>query len=105
VNPLQFVLENIVGNNMIVARFRLASFGEDAPGMVALRVLRDVLPPQTALVVIIEVRADDEYYDLSENCDETLTTHIGTPLMSDTYALETSSSEKVKIYHALGSCA
>jgi hypothetical protein len=104
VNPLQFVLENILGNNTLVVRYRTASFGVEAAGINALRPLRQVLPPQTTLLVIIEITADDEYYDLDSEVTETVTTHDATPALSETYVMSTSMQETVRVYSALGTC-
>jgi len=65
VNPLDFVLDNIMKNNLFVMRVRTGSFDEDAPGLRVFRLLRDVIPPHTTYVVFVELVPAQETVDLS----------------------------------------
>jgi hypothetical protein len=63
-NTLQFVLDNVLKSNLFIIRMRKASFGNDAPGLEMIRLLRDVIPPHTAYIVFIETSVDEEVIDL-----------------------------------------
>jgi hypothetical protein len=63
-NALEFVLDNILKSNLFIVRMRRASFGDDAPGLEMIRLLRDVIPPHTAYIVFIEISVDEEVVDL-----------------------------------------
>jgi hypothetical protein len=66
VNPLEFVMENLLRNNLFVINVRQASFHKGAPGVKLFRLLRDVIPPHTTYLVFIELTPDDEVVDLSQ---------------------------------------
>ena len=55
VNPLEFMVENLLGNNLFVIRVRQASFTAGAPGVEMFRLLRRVIPPHTTYIVFIEL--------------------------------------------------
>jgi hypothetical protein len=63
-NTLEFLLDNILKSNLFIVRMRKASFGNDAPGLEMIRLLRDVIPPHTAYIVFIETSVDEEVIDL-----------------------------------------
>jgi hypothetical protein len=61
VNPLQFVVDNLVGNNLIVINIGHAELiTEDMPGFSYLRFLRSVLPPHTTFIVRINTATLEE---------------------------------------------
>lgn len=65
INPLQFVMENLLRNNLFVIRARVASFAEDAPGIGVFKHLRDIIPPHTTYIVFVEQTVPVETIDLS----------------------------------------
>jgi hypothetical protein len=64
VNTLEFLLDNVLKSNLFIIRVRQASFGDDAPGLPFIRLLRDVVPPHTAYIVFVELSAGEEVIDL-----------------------------------------
>lgn len=64
VNPAQFILENLMRNNLFILRLRTGSFGDDALGVGVLRFLRRVLPPHVAYVAFVEINNPLETVDL-----------------------------------------
>jgi hypothetical protein len=70
-NPLRFILENILRNNLFIIKVRLASFAVGAPGVQLFRLLRDVIPPHTTYIIFIEISIGEEAVDLgSEGGDD-----------------------------------
>jgi hypothetical protein len=65
INPLQFVMENLLRNNLFVIRARAASFNEDAPGINVFKYLRSIIPPHTTYIVFVEQTVSMETVDLS----------------------------------------
>ena len=55
VNPLEFLLRNVLRNNALVAHLNVASFGEDALGTNYPKIFRLVTPSQNALLIISQV--------------------------------------------------
>ena len=70
VNPMQFVLGNLMKNNLFVIRVKLASFDANAPGVSLFRLLRTVIAPHTTYLVFIELQPPLETVDLSQPGDE-----------------------------------
>lgn len=66
VNPMQFILENVMRNNLYVIRVNQASFFPDAPGVYFFKLLRLVTPPHTTFVVFVELDVPDDVFDLSQ---------------------------------------
>lgn len=70
INPLKFILDNLLRNNMFVIKVRSSSFDENAPGLSFFRLLRNVVPPHTTFVVFIELVPPTDVIDLSATGDE-----------------------------------
>jgi len=70
INPLEFVIGNIMRNNLFIIKIRQASFESLAPGVAAFHLLREVIPPHTTYIVFIELTPTEEDIDLSKPGDE-----------------------------------
>lgn len=55
INPLRFIVENVLRNNVFVVRINVAALGQNRLGLYNVRHLRQVLPPQTAMIVVFEL--------------------------------------------------
>jgi len=64
INPLQFVFENFLKNNLFVLLARQAAFASGAPGISLFRCLRDSIPPHISYLVFVEVEVPLEIVDL-----------------------------------------
>lgn len=60
INPLRFLIENVLRNNVIVVRIYMPALGANRLGMYNMRQLRQLIPPQTAMLVVFEVVADSD---------------------------------------------
>jgi hypothetical protein len=58
INPLEFVVDELIGANTIVVRFNRVP---NSSLMTALSLLRNTLPAYCALVVLINITATDDY--------------------------------------------
>lgn len=65
INPMQFIIENLMRNNLFLIHVRLASFGAGAPGIEMFGLLRDVLPPHITYAALVELTPGAEAVDLS----------------------------------------
>lgn len=70
INPLEFVIENILKNNLTIVKVRANAIGDDAPGLGLFKYLRDVIMPHTTYIVFVEISADTDTIDLSQVGDE-----------------------------------
>jgi hypothetical protein len=69
INPLEFVLDNIMRNNLVLVKVRTGAILDDAPGLGLIRHMRDVVPPQTTFIVYVEVVPDADIMDLGQPGD------------------------------------
>lgn len=60
INPLRFLVENVLRNNVFVVRISVSALGLNQLGLYNIRHLRQLLPPQTAMIVIFELTADKD---------------------------------------------
>jgi len=70
INPLEFLLENLLKNNLFLMRVKQSSFDPDAPGAQLFRCLRVTIPPHTSYIVLLEFTVPSETVDLSQPGDE-----------------------------------
>lgn len=76
INPLKFLVENILRNNAYVIRIKIAGMGPDAVGLYNVRHLRRTLPPHTALILIYEFEAAPDTVS-ADTVDEAVGTFHG----------------------------
>jgi hypothetical protein len=69
INPLEFVLENIMRNHLVLIKVRVSAVDPDAPGLRSFRYLRNVVPPHTTYIVFVELSPTADTIDLSQAGD------------------------------------
>jgi hypothetical protein len=67
INPLRFLIENILRNNVFVVRITVPALGQNRLGLYNIRHLRRVLPPQTAMLVVFELGVKVDKIDAEKN--------------------------------------
>lgn len=77
INPLRFVVENVLRNNVFVVRLNVAALGQSRLGLYNIRHLRQVLPPQTAMIVVFELTLKSDTISAEESVDETVDFFVG----------------------------
>jgi hypothetical protein len=83
INPLRFLIENILRNNVFVVRIIVSALGQNTLGLYNIRHLRALIPPQTAMIVVFELATDvDKIYP--DNIVENVTRFKGATPISDT---------------------
>lgn len=55
INPLRFLIENVLRNNVFVVRITTSALGQNRLGLYNIRHLRQLLPPQTAAMVLFDL--------------------------------------------------
>lgn len=60
INPLKFLVENVLREHAFVVKVKFNQFGPDAAGVGSIRYLHDLIPPHTMMVVIVELAADTD---------------------------------------------
>ena len=92
INPLEFILSNLMRNNLFVIRVRYQDFADNVPGLGAFQFLRDIIPPHTTYIVFVDLTTT-EMIDLGQaggqdeaGAEEDVTTFLGaTPFAEDLY--------------------
>jgi hypothetical protein len=69
VNPLKFLLDNILRNNALIVLLRPSEFGPNALPVQSLSALRRILPPQRTVIIVVQAEAieDSEIESGSDN--------------------------------------
>lgn len=57
INPLRFIVENTLRNNVFVVKLIVSALGRNRLGLYNIRHLRQLLPPGTAMVVVFDLEA------------------------------------------------
>jgi len=55
INPLGFVVGEVMRNNLFVVSVNRSAFHPDAPGLEYVRMLREVVPPRSTFIVFVEI--------------------------------------------------
>lgn len=71
INPLEFLCGNLFRAHLTVAVLRPGQFGPDALGLSSLRLLRKLIPPQTALIVLATLAIGGDTITMEGPGDET----------------------------------
>jgi hypothetical protein len=110
VNPLQFLCANYFRYHAIVAKVRVDLLGKNALGMWSAAVLKRIMPPEKALILLMELAHSDEPIimegpgtDTSPGYEEQVS---GFPCMtaSDTIDGSVMITERVRIFQIKGKC-
>jgi len=84
INPLQFLIQNVLRNNVTVIRLRVSDLGDTALGLHTARFFKKITPPHTAMLLVIEVDAEEEEIDPATYTEESIGTFQGmTPVSED----------------------
>jgi len=84
INPLRFLVENVLRNNVFVVRIMVPALGKNRLGLYNIRHLRQLLPPQTAMIVIFELAPERVTVNGPDNVREILNTFTGMERQKDT---------------------
>jgi hypothetical protein len=70
INPLQFLVSNLLRANICIINLKPGMLGPDAVGLPALSAIRKVLPPHVAVIVIIDLEATPEEITMDDSGDD-----------------------------------
>jgi hypothetical protein len=105
VNPMQFMIENLLKNNLFIIKVKQASFSKNAPGINLFRLLRDVIPPHTTYIVYVEISDLEDIMDLENPGDdeeagveEEVSNFFGTSVLDEAYELSESPGGDIATY-------
>ena len=84
INPLQFLVENVLRNNVFVVRILVPALGQNSIGLYNIRHLRQLLPPQTGMIVVFELSAGADTVNAENSITEVITRFTGLQPQKDT---------------------
>ena len=84
INPMRFLIENVLRNNVFVVRIDVRALGQNRLGLYNIRHLRQVLPPHTAMIVLFELGAQPDKILAEELITEANTNFTGIEPVLDT---------------------
>lgn len=84
INPLRFLIENVLRNNVFVIRISVPALGQNRLGLYNIRHLRQVMPPQTAMIVVFELAAKTDKINAEKSLKEELRCFKGIEPLLDT---------------------
>lgn len=70
INPLEFLAQNVLRNNIFVVQWRPASFGPNSLGIDRARSLRRIIPPHTGMIFVVELAVTGDVVTMEGAGDE-----------------------------------
>ena len=110
INPLSFLVSNLLKFNTFVVRVRASLLGKDALGLWTAAYLKKIIPPHTAMIVVVELEYVDEPIKMEGPGDSTQpgyeeeVSFFPCMVASDTIDPDTSVAERVRIFQIKGKC-
>lgn len=83
INPLRFLVENVLRNNVFVIRINTAALGQNRLGLYNVRHLRQLLPPQTAAIILFELEPTFDKIQAPKLMKEAVTRFTGAEPIAD----------------------
>lgn len=83
INPLQFIAANILRNNVFLVRIKSPSLGQHRLGLYNIRHLRQLLPPQSAMIVLYEIGGIRDAVSGADNVTTSASTFTGAEPLAD----------------------
>lgn len=84
INPLRFLIENVLRNNVFVIRIDVSALGQNRLGLYNIRHLRQITPPQTAMIVVFELGVKPDKINAEKMLWEEVDSFIGMEPRADT---------------------
>jgi len=83
INPLRFLVENVLRNNVFVVRITVAALGQNQLGLYNIRHLKQLLPPQTAMIVIFDLEAAPDTVPSAQRITDAVDFFVGAEPVED----------------------
>jgi hypothetical protein len=55
INPMEYVVDNVIGNNVYIIKLNMSGFSLDAPGLHYISLLREVMAPQKCFIILVNL--------------------------------------------------
>lgn len=84
INPLRFIVENTLRNNVFVVKLTVSALGRNRLGLYNIRHLRQLLPPGTAMILVFDLEAPLHKIKGPDKVRENLQFFVGSEPATDT---------------------
>lgn len=84
INPLRFIVENVLRNNVFVVKFKVDALGRNRLGLYNIRHLRQLLPPGTAMLLVFDLKTPTHKIDGEDAIHENTKFFVGMEPAADT---------------------
>jgi len=101
INPLRFLIENVLRNNAFLVRMKANSAGNGGVGLHNVRLLRKVAPPHTAMLLVVDLTAAKDSVTV-DNINEQVSTFVGMTPLHDVVDMVSDSRVTIRIIN--GTC-
>lgn len=88
INPLAFLVQNVLRNNAFLVQLKMCGMGRNSLGLYNAHYLRRILPPHTAMILLIELATNQESITPEDNVSETLGQFTALNILTDTTGVE-----------------
>lgn len=83
INPLQFLIQNVLRHNACIVWLRAAALGSDRLGLAHAALLRKTLPPHLAVIVVVRLDMVDELVSATDVMETLTALDAAEPLQED----------------------
>ena len=104
INPLRFLIENVLRNNVFTVRLTMSALGPNRLGLYNVRHLRQLLPPGAAMLLVCDLQSKTDVIASKNFVDEQLQFFTGTEPLADTLTDEYVSDMGVTVHLISGTC-
>ena len=104
INPLKFIVENVLRNNVFLVHIKGAQLGQNRLGLYNIRHLRQLLPPHAAMIVIYDIGGVQDTLDGTQNLTEDVTTFKGMEPQNDVVGADYLREGVVSVRTFSGTC-
>jgi hypothetical protein len=104
INPLRFLVENVLRNNTAIVRVRVSRLGKNHLGLYNIRNVRQLLPPYTALFFIYELDGQKDAIDGTDSVLARITKFKGMAPIQDAVSVNLVQDRGVMVRTVSGTC-
>ena len=104
INPLQFIIENVLRNNVFVVRIVVSGLGQNHLGLYNVRHLRQLLPPQSAMIVVFELAPNTDKINAENNVYDALKLFTAAEPISDKIPFTLIREVGINVHSVSGTC-
>jgi hypothetical protein len=83
INPLKFIVENVLRNNLFIVKINTNALGQNRLGLYNIRQVRRLIPPGTAMLLVFNLAPRTDIISAEDDIHEQLRTFVGAEPAAD----------------------